>query len=85
MATKGKRRATSAPANESKSEKFRRLGVKRTTKAIKAIDGLANLAGSGYESTEEQKQIIIGALTDAVKRVQSRFAGVKSSDVVITL
>lgn len=62
---KGGRRA--APENETKAERFVRLAQQRATKALKAIQQIANLGGAAYESTPEQREKLIGALSAAVK------------------
>lgn len=63
------------PENETKAQKFVRLGVPRVQKAIKALDAIGNLAGSGYESTTEQQEKIITALREKLDAVEKRLAG----------
>jgi len=58
---------TPVPENETKSQRFVRLAQKRVPKAIKAINGIAALAGNGYEFTDEQRDKVIDALESAVK------------------
>lgn len=71
--------------NETKAEKFVRLGVPRVTRAIKAIGAIGNLGGSGYESTAEQQEKIIAALRAEVDKVEKRLAGNTSSGPAFTL
>lgn len=66
--------------NESKAEKFVRLAEARTIKAIKAIRALPALAGSGYESTEDQRTIVVDALMAEVERVKTAFSSPGKSD-----
>lgn len=64
---------TAAPANEDKAGKFKRIGAKRLTKAVKAIKGLENLSGRGYEYTDAQVTAIRQHLTDAVNTCLQAF------------
>lgn len=74
MAKRGRKAGTSAvPANESKAQKFQRLASKRMTKVLNGIDGLAKLAGTGYESTEAQQAKMFNALKQAVEACYTRF------------
>lgn len=81
MAMKSRKFST-APANETKADLFRRLGVARVTRAIKAIDSVGKLSGSGYESTPEQRVKIIAALSGAVERVEARFDGQTAASAI---
>jgi len=74
MATAPKRTRAPAPANETKADKFKRLGGKRVGRAIKAIKGIGNLAGSGYEYTDAQVSAIRGHLDAATRETLDRFA-----------
>ena len=65
---------------EEKAAKFRDLGAKRTMRARKAIRAIGNLGGSGYVSTQEQRDKIISALNEAVDEVRRRLSGGKASD-----
>lgn len=74
---RGRRPATAsdkaAKANESRREKFLRLGRQRMTKALKAISLIGNLSGSGYEYTEADLDKMNNALADAIESVMARF------------
>lgn len=73
---KRKRAASAAPKNESKSDRFKRLGEKRVPRALKMIAAVENLGSKGsYEYTPEQAERIIQALTNAVTAVANKFAG----------
>ena len=64
-----------AKENETKSEKFIRIGEYRMNKAVDAIDRLENLANrSSYEYTQEQVDAMFQALEGRVAEVKSRFA-----------
>lgn len=58
--------------NEPKNKRFIRLVNQRVGKAVKAIYNIGNLGGSGYESTQEQRDKVIDALTKAVESVSTR-------------
>lgn len=67
-----------ALANESKSDKFRRLAKKRVPAALAKIKNVGNLGGSGYEYTAEQVEKIETALNNAVAAtVEKLQAGLK--------
>lgn len=57
---------------ENKGEKFVRLAQSRVSKAVNAVYNIGNLGGSSYESTQEQRDKIIKALTDATESVRVR-------------
>jgi len=59
---------------ESKSDKFKRLAVKRVKNAVSKIELITNLAGSGYEYTPEQVEKILGALQGSVDKVKAAFS-----------
>lgn len=76
MAKKDAKRAprqTVDRSNESKADKFKRLGNKRLNKALKAIKNIGNLSGAGYERTPDQVKTIQSKLDDAVKTTMARF------------
>jgi len=60
--------------SESKSDKFKRLAVKRVKNAVSKIELIANLSGSGYEYTPEQVEKILGALQGSVDKVKAAFS-----------
>lgn len=87
MAKKGtKRKATVSGAGvivETKAAKFSRLASARVTVAVKRISLIGNLAGSGYEYTEEQVDKIRQLLNEAVVAAMARFvAKNKTGDTV---
>lgn len=64
-----------AKANETKAEKFIRLGEYRMNKAIDAIGRLENLANrSSYEYTLEQVEAMFAALEGKVAEVKEKFS-----------
>jgi nitrate reductase alpha subunit len=75
-ATGAKRGAKAAPANETKADKFKRLGNPRINNAVKAIGLLEALANKTvYDFTDDQRRIIEQTLDNAVTRVKDAFAG----------
>lgn len=56
---------TAVPADETKAQKFSRLASARVSKAVKQIQALGNLSGSGYESTPEQRTKIETVIREA--------------------
>jgi len=62
------------PDAESKQDKFKRLATQRVPNAVKKIEIIGNLAGSGYESTPEDVDKIISALQEAVDGVKEKFS-----------
>ena len=68
-----------AKENETKAEKFIRIGEYRMNKAVDAIGRLENLANrSSYEYTQEQVDAMFQALEGRVAEVKSRFAPKKA-------
>lgn len=71
---------TVAKKDETKAEKFIRLGEYRMNKAIDAIGRLEHLANkSAYEYTAEQVEIMFGALGSKVADVKAKFS-IKKQD-----
>lgn len=58
--------------------RFVRIANKRIPKALKAVSGVANLAGASYTKTPEQVKAIIAALTAAVAEVERKLSGTKA-------
>lgn len=58
---------------ETKADKFRRLGKARLETALNKIRLIGNLAGPGYEYTEDQLKTINDHLTTAVGDTIARF------------
>ena len=70
-----------AKENETKAEKFIRIGEYRMNKAVDAIGRLENLANrSFYEYTQEQVDAMFQALEGRVAEVKSRFASKKAQE-----
>jgi len=70
-----------AKENETKSEKFIRIGEYRMNKAVDAIDRLENLANrSSYEYTQEQVDAMFQALEGRVAEVKTRFTPKKANE-----
>jgi hypothetical protein len=80
--TERKKRESTAPADESKADRFKRVGTPRINKAVKAISVIGNLSGNGYEYTDEQIGKINDALTDAVKVTMAKFVKGGKKDTV---
>lgn len=72
MATKKTRkpRTSNVPADESKADKFKRLGAKRYGNCVKQLRNLAKLGGPGYERTAEQQKKIVDGLTAEVEAIK---------------
>ena len=69
-----------AKANETKAEKFIRLGEYRMNKAIDAIGRLEHLVNrSAYEYTAEQVEAMFGASENKVADVKAKF-NIKKQD-----
>lgn len=66
--------------NETKEERFVRIAEPRVSRACKAVSLLGNLAGSGYEYTEEQVDAMFGAVQEALDTARAQFK--KKSNVV---
>ena len=58
---------------ETKSEKFRRLAVKRMEKALTALDTIMNLSSNVYESTAPEQEKIVNALRLKVLDIENSF------------
>ena len=58
---------------ETKEQRSKRLANMRVNKAIKSISLIENLATGNYCYTDEQKQAIVEALSDAVVNVDNAF------------
>lgn len=64
--------ASAAAAVETPEDKFHRLALKRTNRAIKAIEVVGYCFGGGYKWTPEDAVKLIAALTDAVGNVEAK-------------
>lgn len=68
-------------AQETKAEKFIRLGEYRMNKAIEAIGRLENLSNrSAYEYTPEQVEAMFSVLESKVAEVKAKFTAVKAKE-----
>ena len=67
--------------NESKADKFVRLGEYRVNKVIEAIGRLENLSNrSSYEYTEEQVEAMFSMMEKRLSEVKGRFAPKQTKD-----
>jgi hypothetical protein len=65
------------PGQENKHDRFKRIATKRVTNAIKKIELIGNLSGSGYEYTEEEVEKIFSAIQETVNGTKSKFSAKK--------
>ena len=73
------------PDNESKAEKFVRLGEYRVNKAIEAIGRIENLSNrSSYEYTEEQVEAMFSMMEKRLSEVKGRFAPKQAKDTTFS-
>jgi len=63
-----------------KPVKSKRLANMRVTAALQKLALVENLTTSQYEFSQDQKNSIMSALTDAVVRLQAKFDGTKSEE-----
>jgi len=59
---------------ESKHDRFKRLATRRVTNAIKKIELIGNLSGSGYEYTAEEVDKIFSALQQTLDSAKGSFS-----------
>lgn len=62
-----------ASPNETKEDKFKRLGKARTNRALTAISSIGKLSGSSYASTDEQRAAIFRAIRKATDDAEASF------------
>lgn len=68
-------------ANETKSEKFVRLGEYRINKAMDVIGRIENLANkSAYGYTQEQVEAMFSVLESKVAEVKAKFTATKAKE-----
>ena len=68
-------------AEETKAEKFIRLGEYRINKAIDAIGRIENLSNrSAYDYTEEQVEAMFSVLESKVAEVKAKFTATKAKE-----
>ena len=58
---------------ETKEERFIRIAEPRVSRACKAVSLLGNLAGSGYEYTENQVDAMFRAVQEALDTARAAF------------
>lgn len=75
----GRKTGSNVPKDETKAQRFVRLGKQRVAKALKQIESIGKLTGANYEHTPEQAEKIVTALEAAVKGVKNKFAGTKET------
>ena len=59
--------------NETKEARFVRIAEPRVNRACKAVSLLGNLAGSGYEYTQEQVDAMFGAVQKSLDTAHAAF------------
>lgn len=70
-----------AKTDETKAEKFIRIGEYRMNKAIDAIGRLENLANrSAYEYTQEQVEAMFSVLEQRVADIKAKFTAAKQKE-----
>jgi len=79
------RRTVSVPPEESKADRFRRVVTPRVNKAIKAIRLVGNQAGSSYEFTPKQIEVIGLAIHREVDLMIKQYATAGKADAGFTL
>lgn len=52
-----------------------RLANKRVSAAVKYLELVGNLAGTGYQLSPEEKDKMLKAVKDSVERMEARFQG----------
>ena len=74
-----------AKANETKAEKFIRLGEYRMNKAMDAIGRLENLANrSVYEYTPEQVEAMFSVLESRIAEIKAKFMTAKKENATFS-
>ena len=62
--------------SENKNQRFKRLANTRVNKTIKSIELVGNLGNKSlYESTPQERKLIIKAINDAVNQMKSDLEG----------
>src|SRR3990172_7001342 len=59
--------------------KFVRLASRRMSRAIKSIRAVAHLSARGYESTPDQKKLIVETLCAEVADLERAYSGAKKT------
>jgi len=78
-------RTHSAPPEETKADRFKRVVTPRVNKAIKAIRLVANQSGSTYEYTPKQIEVIGLALHKEVDVMIKQYATAGKAEAGFTL
>ncbi len=65
---------------ESKHDKFKRLANQRVANALKKIELIGNLSGSGYEYAPEEVEKIFIALQQILDATKNRFSKIKKEE-----
>jgi len=74
-----------AKAEETKAEKFIRLGEYRMNKAIDAIGRIENLANkSAYDYTPEQVEAMFSVLESKVAEIKAKFTATKRENTAFS-
>ncbi len=69
------------PTQETRHEKFKRIGEKRTKKILKEIEILANLSNThNYEFSEEEVNRIFDVLEVQLREARNKFIIKRSKD-----
>ena len=69
-----------------KTERFKKLAVKRVNKSLKALDGIAALGNRrSYTYTDAEAQRIIAALQSRLEAVTKAFSGAAPVETGFTL
>tara|TARA_X000000368_G_C22996332_1_gene696815 strand:- start:1089 stop:1313 length:225 start_codon:yes stop_codon:yes gene_type:complete len=62
--------------SENKNQRFKRLANTRVNKTIKSIELVGNLGNKSlYESTQQERKLIIKAINDAVNQMKIDLEG----------
>ncbi len=69
--------AVTEPDNETKADKFKRLGLARMTAALDKLRLIGNLSGAGYAYTDEQVDLMISTLRKEVDALEAKLKHVK--------
>lgn len=71
---------------ESKSDKFRRLAETRATVIVRKVQQLGQLAGPGYDFTDEEVAFLFRTIREALDLAEARYRNRgRSQGVFVTL
>ena len=72
---------TSANANETKADKFKRLAEFRVNKLMGQIASIEKLSSrSSYEYTEEQVEMMFGTIEEELRNAKAHFQATKAKE-----